>query len=225
MSVVKVLPDASASGGAQMALDDGLLQTAERALVRRYTWDPPALSIGKHQRISLSNDLPFDVVRRPSGGLALLHGRDFEWSFSMVLPMAILVASSAATIAVTPPYRLVHDAFAAAFEDLGVGLDPSVEEVATFSALCLSRTTRHDIVVHGEKIVALAQAKHADRVLVHGSVVERRPPRELVEAAERLLGEPWRGAGLAGAGCSPVRDRLWQRVLLHLEASLSKSEL
>ena len=46
----------------------------------------------------------------------------------------------------------------------------------------------------------MAQARQAGDTLVHGRVLERRPPDELVAAAERLLGEPWQGEGLAGAG-------------------------
>ena len=46
-------------------------------------------------------------------------------------------------------------------------------------------------------------------MLVHGSVLERRPPEELVDAARALCGEPWQGEGLAGAGMVLAPEMLW----------------
>ncbi len=57
-------------------------------------------------------------------------------------------------------------------------------------------------------------------MLVHGSVLERRPPEELTQVAETLLGEPWQGEGLAGAGYVLAADMIWKRVLVRLEAAL-----
>ena len=69
-----------------MALDAGLLETADEVIARRYTWAPPALSIGKFQELQTVPGLPFEVVRRPSGGRAVLHGEAFEWSFAVAFP-------------------------------------------------------------------------------------------------------------------------------------------
>lgn len=215
-----MLPDASASGGAQMALDDGLLETVEEVMARRYTWAPPALSVGKFQTLELKTGLPFDVVRRPSGGRALLHGEGFEWSFAVAFPAGALGAGARAGADVALPYELVSGAFAGALRDLGVTLDGGRASPYRRSALCLSSVLRHDLLSRGEKLVATAQARREGRVLVHGSVLERRPPDELVAAVEELLGERWEGAGLEGTGVVVDADRLWHGVLLRLEAGL-----
>ena len=76
------------------------------------------------------------------------------------------------------------------------------------------------VLSRGEKLVAIAQAKHGGRTLVHGSVLERRPPDELVQVAETLLGEPWQSDGLAGAGHTLAPEMIWNRVLAGLETSL-----
>ncbi len=220
MSIASVLPDLNAGGAAQMALDDGLLQTVDQVVARRYTWTPPALSIGKFQRLQLAGMTPFDVVRRPSGGRAVLHGDEFEWSFAVVVPLHAIGASPARAHAVAPVYTIVVKAFSAALQELGVHLDAIVEETRGAPAFCFSHTMRHDLLARGEKIMAVAQARAGDRVLIHGSVLERRPPAELLEAAEVLLGEPWSGEGLAGAGYSLVRETVWRSVLAHLEANL-----
>lgn len=203
-----------------MALDDGLLQTAEEVFARRYAWTPPALSLGKFQRVELLPQLPFDVVRRPSGGRAVLHGDDFEWSFAVVFPATALGDHPGAAVDVTTPYRLMADAFSMTLEELGVILDGDSEDTGRRSPFCFAGVMRHDLATRGEKIVALAQARAHGRVLVHGSVLERRPPRELTEAAELLLGEPWAGEGLAGAGYSFARETLWAGVLERLETGL-----
>jgi lipoate-protein ligase A len=220
VSIMKVLPDAAASGGAQMALDDGLLATVEQVMARRYAWTPAALSLGKFQRVELKPDLPFDVVRRPSGGRAVLHGEGFEWSFAVAFPAQALGAGRRAGADVALPYELVAGAFAGTLRDLGVTLDDGRGTPYQRSALCFTSVLRHDLMSRGEKLVAMAQARRQGRVLVHGSVLERRPPAELAAAVEDLLGEPWQGEGLAATGVVVDADRLWGGVLLRLEAGL-----
>src|SRR5450756_726213 len=114
------LPNLTAPGTVQMAVDDGLLAEATRITVRRYIWAPPAVSLGKSQRWpdSIRPDralppLPFDVVRRPSGGRAVLHGAEFEWSFAVVFPRGPGIDDA---------YRLVSAAMADALSAAGVSL-------------------------------------------------------------------------------------------------------
>jgi lipoate-protein ligase A len=222
LSIVKVLPELGAGGGAQMALDSGLLETADNVIARRYTWAPPALSLGKFQKYEPLPRLPFDVVRRPSGGRAVLHGEGFEWSFAVVFPARALGAGAHATLDVTKPYDVVAGAFAGALEELGVTLDGGRETAYQRSALCFASVLRHDLTARGEKLVAVAQARSGGRVLVHGSVLERRPPDELAQVAETLLGEPWQGEGLAGAGYVLAAEMIWKRVLARLEVALQQ---
>ena len=220
MSIVKVLPELRAPGSAQMALDTGLLDTAEEVIARRYVWAPPALSLGKFQKYEPVPGVPFDVVRRPSGGRAVLHGEEFEWSFAVAFPPGALGAGAGAGVDVATSYGLVAAAFAAALDELGVTLDGNREAPYQRSALCFAGALRHDLLSRGEKIVAVAQARREGRVLVHGSVLERRPPDELVQVVEALLGEPWQGEGLAGAGQVLVQETLWNGVLARLEGGL-----
>jgi lipoate-protein ligase A len=166
--------------------------------------------------------VPFDVVRRPSGGRAVLHGEEFEWSFAVAFPPEALGGGPEAGVDVAAPYGLVAAAFAAALGELGVTLDGSREEPYQRSALCFAGALRHDLLARGEKVVAIAQARRAGRVLVHGSVLERRPPDELVQVVETLLGEAWHGEGLAGAGHVVVRETLWNGVLARLESGLRR---
>jgi lipoate-protein ligase A len=222
VSIVKVLPELNAGGGVQMALDAGLLETAEDVIARRYTWDPPALSIGKFQQLELRGPLPFEVVRRPTGGRAVLHGVDFEWSFAVAFPPGSLGPGPGAGVDVTTAYDLVNAAFTGALGEMGVTLDDGHETPYQRSALCFASALRHDLLSRGEKIIAIAQARRGGFALVHGSVLERRPPEELVAAAAQVCGEPWQGDGLAGAGYLVPAEMLWSAFLSRLETGLRR---
>jgi lipoate-protein ligase A len=222
VSIVKILPDFRSGGGAQMAFDAGLLETVDGVIARRYTWAPPALSIGKFQELQVVPGLPFEVVRRPTGGRAVLHGETFEWSFAVAFPPGVPVRGPRAAVDVGGPYGLVAAAFAAALTELGVTLDGSGEVPYQRSALCFAGALRYDICSRGEKIVAIAQAKREGRTLVHGSFLMERPPHELVLAVEALVGEPWQAAGLAGAGVVLAPETVWNTTLLRLEAALRR---
>ena len=222
MSIVKVLPEFRAGGGAQMALDEGLLETVDEVMARRYTWASPALSIGKFQELQQVPGLPFDVVRRPTGGRAVLHGEAFEWSFAVAFPPGVPTAGPRAAVDVGGPYGLVAAAFGAALLELGLPLDGSGEVPYQRSALCFAGALRYDICSRGQKVVAIAQAKKEGRTLVHGSFLMERPPEELVLAVEALVGEVWEGEGLAGSGVVLAPETVWNTTLRKLEAALRR---
>ena len=81
-------------GGENMALDEALLESHASSqsppVLRVYTWRPPAISLGRFQSIESSVDLErcralgVDVVRRPTGGRAILHTEE-EVTFSIVV--------------------------------------------------------------------------------------------------------------------------------------------
>jgi len=224
LHAVHVLPLVRAAGAAQMAVDDGMLRSAETVMARRYLWAPPAVSLGKFQKaagapaepigdrpptlLASQTGLPFDVVYRPSGGRAVLHGEEFEWSFAVAFP-----PDSLSSPRVEAPYDLVSSAFEQALRELGVSLDGRRTTPYQRSALCFATALRHDLLAGGDKVVAVAQARRGGCALVHGSVLERRPPVELTAAVESLLGEPWRGDGLAACGAALEGDDLWLRVV------------
>ena len=228
-----VLPDLRASAREQMRLDERLLDEALEPVARRYVWDPPAVSLGKFQRLpgetagdqwsadawsagrTARPPLGLDVVRRPTGGRAVLHGAGFEWSFALVFPLRALGSPS-----LQASYRFVNDAFASALNRRGVALDPAREAPYQRSGLCFATALRHDLLVGGEKVVAVAQARRGANVLVHGSVLERRPPALLIDGLERLVGEPWQGDGLAATERVIDAEALWDDVTAYLAEAL-----
>ncbi|NLG64211.1 MAG: lipoate--protein ligase family protein [Actinobacteria bacterium] len=217
---VRRLPSLTAAGATQMAIDRGLLQNAEFVTARRYLWSPPALSVGKFQRLAVhGGDVPFDVVRRPSGGRAVLHGEGFEWSFAVVFPPGLRLPAG-----VRGAYEVVSAAFASALAGAGLPLRAGREQPYRHSALCFRTSLRYDLHAAGGKVVAVAQVQNGGAVLVHGSVLERRPPRQLLAAVETLLGESWRGEGLEGVGAGGDGAALWESALRSLTERLEARE-
>ena len=204
-ATLRLMPALAASGDVQMAVDEALLDDALFVTARRYVWTPPALSIGKFQRLPEgrpAEDLPFDVVRRPSGGRAVLHGEGFEWSFAVVFPPGTLPGHR-----VDDAYEVVSAALTEALSAAGVCLDEAREAPYKSSKLCFASGLRHDLFAAAGKVAAVAQVRRGGAALVHGSVLERRPPDDLVAAVESLLGEPWQGDGLAAADTDAAGDR------------------
>ena len=217
------LPLLRACGDEQMACDERLLAGtadiaepgSQRPVVRRYLWSPPAVSLGRFQELSAGarralEAAGLDVVCRPSGGRLVLHGEGFEWSFAVVWPAGALPYGTRA------PYRLVHAAMAAALSELGVAPDATRDEPYARSPLCFASALRHDLLVAGAKAVAVAQSQRGGRCLVHGSVLERRPPARLCAAVEAATGERWQAEGLAAGGAAPDGATLWSAFIGHL---------
>jgi len=209
------LPLLRAAGAEQMARDERLLAEAAELTVRRYLWTPPAVSLGRFQELAPGSRptleaAGLDVVRRPSGGRLVLHGEGFEWSFAVVWPAGMLPYGTSA------PYQEVQAAFAAALVDLGVAPDAARDEPYTRSPLCFASALRHDLLVAGAKAVAVAQSRRGGGSLVHGSVLERRPPAALLAAVESATGERWRGDGLAAGGRVPDGATLWAAFVARL---------
>jgi len=159
-----------------MALDEALLETVgEGGIVRFYSWEPPALSLGYFQSARLFDlaDLRargIPVVRRPTGGGAIYHYR--ELTFAVIVgPSALNTAGST----IERRYERIHGAVSAALREFGVESAMRGGELdAPFSPsrhkLCFDRTIGCDIVTGGRKLVGSAQRKTPRGFLQHGSI-------------------------------------------------------
>lgn len=189
-----------AGGAWQMAVDEVLLQTAAeqgQASLRFYQWSEPTLSLGYFQSYAdrrkhiASRDC--DVVRRQTGGGAIMHDR--EWTYSLALPVAHPLASDT-----TDLYHAVHEALCAALKAWDVPLvvrgesDARPAEQQPF--LCFLRRTEGDVLCEGVKVCGSAQRRRRGAILQHGSLILARSPhapevpgiREV--AGKKLFHEP-----------------------------------
>lgn len=161
-----------------MALDEALLESAGEkgeATLRFYRWSEPTLSLGYFQRAadreahSASRDCP--LVRRASGGGAILH--DAELTYSLAIPTADRWATAARGI-----HNAIHSALRDALRSFGVATEifgcskiGSDAFAAGSPFLCFQRRAAGDLTLGEAKIAGSAQRRHRAAVLQHGSVL------------------------------------------------------
>ena len=162
-----------------MALDEALLLVHEAGAglptLRVYGWCQPTLSLGYAQNTRQEVDLAacqaqgVAVVRRPTGGRAVLH--DQEVTYSVIMP---LLADGPSTI--TEHYRRIGMALAAALQSLGVPVHLARPQVraaparAPASPACFAALARYELSAAGKKIVGSAQKRAQRALLQHGSI-------------------------------------------------------
>jgi lipoate-protein ligase A len=176
-------------GPANMALDETLLRRRLRGegapTLRFFAWAPPTVSLGYGQRPGAGIDLAaaaalgIGVVRRPTGGSAILHeGPDLELTYSVVARAGDFEGADE----LLATYRWIGAALAEGLAALGapaamVPVRPS--DPAAMPAFCFARTGSYEIEVAGRKLVGSAQRRRGDGFLQHGSVMLGAEPGRL----------------------------------------------
>jgi lipoyl(octanoyl) transferase len=170
----RLLNTGSLSGAFNMAVDQALLKLHVRGLspptLRFYQWQPPAISIGHFQPLqtvdlSLCSSLGIDVVRRPTGGRAVLHQNELTYS---------LVAGTGEGIPFSLPkaYGLICQGLLAGFRLIGIKAEMGQERLTGAPPeLCFLRSSISDIVCQGKKFVGSAQMWSGSSLLQHGSII------------------------------------------------------
>ncbi len=158
-----------ADGHTQMALDCHLLDTVrDGPAVRFYRWDGPWLSLGRHQRNipqhwqALADAGELSMVRRPSGGDAVLH--DGGLTYALVWPDAPRQRHQA--------YQQACQWLIDGFASLGYRLDFGRQPAVVGADNCFARSTAADLVdERGEKRIGSAQRWSQGRLLQHGEIL------------------------------------------------------
>lgn len=189
---------AERSGAWNMGVDEALLATAQRTgqgAIRFYGWAGPWLSLGYGQpedpeRERLCAEAGVGVVRRSTGGRAVLHGCDL--TYAVAAPAAALPSGLQAT------YRKIGEALAAGLQALGVAVERQVSRPPSGrpgAFDCFAEPARDELVLGGRKLAGSAQRRTADAFLQHGSI--------------RLAPDPpaaARACGLGGAGATSLAE-------------------
>lgn len=158
-----------------MALDQTLLEAACGAdfvpTLRFYRWSPPALSIGRFQRLE---DIDMyscacegiDVVRRPTGGRSILHLDDF--TYSLTIPRGFPLPDG-----VVESYRLICGGILLALERLGLdaAVQPGEGDYRAAGGACFAASTQADLEYGGYKLCGSAQVRRGGALLQHGSIL------------------------------------------------------
>jgi lipoate-protein ligase A len=176
------------SGAYNMAIDEDLLARAQAGeampALRFYAWCPPAVSLGRFQRIEIAvnreacKERGIDIVRRITGGRAVLH--DCELTYSII---------SRTDNPIFPPdvrgtYKVIALGLLSGLKNLGIPAE-MVSHSSRHAQLvkkdlrnpsCFSSPAWYEIVVNGKKIVGSAQRRVAGAFLQHGSILMKYDP-------------------------------------------------
>lgn len=181
-------PDPSAAirpldGPTNMAIDVALLESVKAGgapVLRLYRWSPACLSFGRNQPTrgrydaEAAADRGIDLVRRPTGGQAVLH--DDELTYAVIAPVSAIGRPRAA-------YRRINEALVDGLGRLGVraalagggglgaGGGSGGGSGPDWDAACFRRPERGEVVAGGAKLVGSAQRMESRTILQHGSIL------------------------------------------------------
>ena len=161
-----------------MAVDEAILEAIGKGkalpTLRLYAWDPPCLSLGFAQPVmdvdpeGLARN-GWQIVRRPTGGRAILHAD--ELTYSVIAPLDEPRVKGK----VLESYRRLSQALVAALRRLGLPAQADKEyslplETQAGGAVCFEVPSNYEITVAGKKLIGSAQARRMEGVLQHGSL-------------------------------------------------------
>lgn len=189
----RVITDGPLDAVTNMARDESLLESVGRGesppTLRFYQWSPAAISLGYFQEFAEFESLAppassLDVVRRQTGGGAILH--DLELTYSLTVPVDHpFVKGNASRM-----YETVHDAAGALLKGLGVPVERGPAQGGGCSQrgpfFCFERHGPIDLLANGRKIMGSAQRRTTSAVLQHGSLIldTRYPQQQCSTIAE-----------------------------------------
>jgi lipoate-protein ligase A len=171
-----VIDDQPRSGAANMAIDQAVAEACAAGdslpTLRFYQWKPPAVSLGRHQPHAEIDHAAavaagYEIVRRPTGGRAILHTDEFTYSVAASQSEARLSGG------VMDAYLNISNALLAGLQRLGVTAQKapaSVRVGSDVSAACFEVPSAYEITAGGRKLMGSAQSRRAGYVLQHGSL-------------------------------------------------------
>jgi lipoate-protein ligase A len=170
----RLIQNTSAPGAWNMAIDEAILEASGSGKVpptlRLYAWDPPCLSLGYAQPYA-DVDIPrlhergWQVVRRPTGGRAILHTD--ELTYSVCGPGSEPRLSGS----VLESYRTLSAGLLAALHLLDIPAESRSSALSqSHGPVCFEVPSNYEITVGGRKLIGSAQARRKEGVLQHGTL-------------------------------------------------------
>ncbi|MGM5484670.1 MAG: lipoate--protein ligase family protein [Nanobdellota archaeon] len=154
----RIIKDIETEGAMQMAVDEAIMTARIKGIVpdtlRFFTWKPPCLTVGffqsleKEVNLGEAKEQGVDVVRRYTGGGAVLHDKELTYSLA--------VSEKDVPSDIIESYKFICDALIKGFRRLGIN--------GEFTGI-------NDIVSDGKKISGNAQTRKQGVVLQHGTIL------------------------------------------------------
>ncbi len=171
-----LVDDQPRSGAANMAIDQAIAMACAAGesppTLRFYRWSPPAISLGRHQPLAdidqaAAAELGYDIVRRSTGGRAILHTDELTYSITASTDEPRVKGG------VMDAYLRLSNALLAGLQVIGLSADKAAGGTRTgpdVSAACFEVPSAYEITAGGRKLIGSAQSRRAKYVLQHGSL-------------------------------------------------------
>jgi lipoate-protein ligase A len=167
--------DGTHAGAMNMAVDQAWLEQSDLPVLRVYTWDQPAVTIGYAQNLAkLQDALPgWPVIRRWTGGGVVMHQDDF--TYSVIVPASHPWAETPAV----ESYRVIHGSLAESLSAHGhPGCRLALPEDLVDGPFCLVAPALHDVIRGPVKVAGAGQRRGRLGFLHQGSVQQVRIAEE-----------------------------------------------
>ncbi len=177
MTLWRLLITPPARGAWNMSVDESILEHIGRGesipTLRLYAWTPACLSLGHAQPfadvdITRLKSHGWEVVRRATGGRAILHTD--ELTYSVIAPLNEPRVEGS----VLESYNRLAQALLLAVKNLEIPVEIKDEvkqdSILRNNPVCFEVPSTYEITVNGKKLIGSAQARKKEGVLQHGSL-------------------------------------------------------
>ncbi len=178
-----------AAGHYNMAVDEAIMRSHREGstppTLRFYSWKPPALSLGYFQQIEeidreACRKKGIDIVRRLTGGRAILHDEELTYSLTVREDLDLLSDS------VVESYRQISEGLVGGLQKAGVQAELKPRQKGKKapsgkSSACFDAPSWYEIVSDGKKLIGSAQTRKKGAILQHGSLPFRQDSKKIFD--------------------------------------------
>lgn len=175
----RLLPFRRLDAFENMAIDEAIFRVNQKKetppTIRFYGWASPAVSLGYFQNVKKEVDVDarrrhcIHIVRRPTGGKAVLHDGDLTYAVVARDSNSLFPSDILGT------YRIISDCIAGGLALLGITAETADKNRApegdSLTASCFSSPSRYELLVKNRKICGSAQLRSHGVFLQHGSIL------------------------------------------------------
>ena len=190
---LRLILDSAHSATFNMAADEFLMESQRdpkvSPVLRVYTWDAPAVTVGYFQEVEevarrlKSKEKKISVVRRLTGGGLVMHGRDVTFSLLLKNNNPFLPSD------VKMSYLKVNEALRLGIKELYPEMDYADCKTVPSGRgdgerVCFEKPSCYDLLIGKQKVVGASQRRR-DGVILHQSTVFLKDPIKTV--TEKIL--------------------------------------
>jgi len=223
----RLIPYSVHDAADNMAIDEAILDAhlagQSPPTLRLYGWKPPAVSIGYGQKLSAPvaeriRSHGFDIVRRATGGRAVLHSHELTYSFIGSAASGGSDEDAFLSESVVKAYKQICEGLVQTFQELGLALSLGASSAEYRNAHdCFLATTSADLHYQGKKMIGSAQLRRKTAVLQHGSILLDQPQdlmRTLLRDETRTVASPGESEGNTNQRHANLYEILGERVTI-----------